>query len=150
MTHLMVREYKPEDYLGIEFQSREQTVFAGQPKMEWAIEHEKTGPARTVEDLDGQVVLCIGIHDFWRGTGQVWALFSPLARKYLEVPKIVLAMMESVIIQCGYERLQAVVDPLWPEAVHFMEMVNFKKEADMRKYGPNGADMALYAWVKGE
>jgi hypothetical protein len=46
--------------------------------------------------------------------------------------------------------LQAVVNPEWPEAVKFIEMLGFVKEADMKKYGPNGVDMALYAWVKGD
>ena len=150
MTHLTAREYRPEDFSETEFSPHEQCIVAEQPIGEWAKFHGKQGPARTVVDPDGAVVFCAGIHHFWHGTGEVWALFSPLARRYLETPRFAKQLLELYVARFGYERLQAVVNPDWPEAVRFIELLGFEKETLMKKYGPNGVDMVLYAWVKGD
>lgn len=148
MTHLKARDYRPEDFSDTEFSPHEQCAIRGQPIGEWAKTHGKRGPAYTVVDPEGRVVFCAGIHHFWHGTGELWGLFSPLAGRYLETPKFAKQLLELGARQLGYERIQAVVNPEWPEAVRFIELLGFKKETAMKKYGPNGVDMALYAWVK--
>lgn len=150
MTHLRARDYKPEDFANTEFSPHEQCVIQGQPIGEWAKIHGARGPAFTVVDEQDRVVFCAGVHHFWHGTGELWGLFSPLAKEYLETPTFAKELLGLGVIRFGYERLQAVVNPEWPEAVKFIELLGFRKEADMKKYGPNGVDMALYAWVKGD
>jgi hypothetical protein len=150
MTHLIARDYKPEDFSETEFSPHEQCVIVGQPIGEWARLHGNMGPAYTVVDPGGAVVFCAGVHHFWHGTGELWGLFSPLAKTYLETPAFAKQLLEVGVARFGYERLQAVVNPEWTEAVRFIKLLEFKKEVDMKKYGPNGVDMTLYAWVKGD
>jgi hypothetical protein len=69
MTHLIARDYRPEDFSETEFSPHEQCVIAGQPIGEWARIHGAKGPAYTVVNPDGAVVFCAGVHHFWHGTG---------------------------------------------------------------------------------
>jgi len=119
----------------------------GQPIAEWAVFKKKAGPAFTVEDPEGRIVFICGIHNMWPGVGEIWAVFSPLARKY---PYTWVAAKHLLALHMlNYVRLQAALDPKdCPEAIRFDERLGFKPEGLLRRYGPHGEDRILYALVK--
>ncbi len=149
MTKLKVRPYKPEDFLNIELMDYERKYRVGQPVELWAQAKEKAGPAFTVTDPEGEIVFCLGVHNMWSGVGEMWAAYSPLAKKYphtLEATRNILA-----IIFKDYVRLQASLDPVnCPEGIRLGEKTGFKPEGMMRRYGLHGEDMIMYALVREE
>ncbi len=152
MTKLSVRPYKAEDFLNIELMDYERKYREGQPVELLAQAKEKLGPAVTVSDPEGEIVFCCGIHDMWSvgsGVGEIWAVFSPLAKKY---PHTWIVAKELLDINFkDYVRLQAPLDPIsCPETIRFNERLGFKPEALMKRYGPHGEDMIMYALVKDE
>jgi len=149
VTNLAVRPYEPQDFVGIEVDPRVQETRSGQPVDVWAQYHLTHGPDGTVVDPDGRIVACIGVHHFWEGTGEVWIVLSPLAKKYVQTAFFLKAILSYGQKSLGYRRLQAAVREDWPEAVRLVELLGFRKETVMKGYGPNGIDQALYALVQG-
>lgn len=151
MTRLTVREYKPADFLNIELMEYERKYREGQPVELWAKIKKQIGPVVTVIDPDGEIVFCCGIHNMWPGVGEIWAVFSPLAKKYPHTWIVAKELLDSYFTQQDYVRLQAALDPLGcPEAIRFDERLGFKPEGLMKRYGPHGEDMILYSLVKEE
>ncbi len=152
MTKLSVRPYKAEDFLDIELMDYEREYREGQPIEVWAEYKEKAGPAVTVTDPQNRIVFICGIHDMWSlgsGVGEIWAVFSPLAKKYPHTWIVAKELLD--ITFKDYVRLQAALDPVGcPEAIRFDERLGFKPEFLMRRYGPHGEDMIMYALVKDE
>jgi hypothetical protein len=147
MTRLRIRDYEPQDFLDIELMDYEKRYREGMPITPWAKLKKYLGPAYTVVDAQGRIVFCTGIHDLWPGVGEIWAVFSPLAREYpytwIAAKKLLAGGMQM------YHRLQAPLDPVGcPEAIRFDERLGFKPEGMMRKYGPHGEDMIMYALVR--
>ncbi len=148
MTHLTVRDYSPEDFMSIECAEPTRLWREGQDKEAWAEIHKGAGPSATVVDPEGWIVFCCGIDEFWPGVGDLWAVFSPLARKYLETMPIARTMLRYYML--AYRRLQAAVDPEWRGVVQFVERLGFEREGIARALGPQGKDMAMYAFVREE
>ena len=148
MTRLSIRTYEPVDFLNIELMDYERKCRQAMPVFEWALFKKHAGPAATVVDPDGRIVFICGIHNLWPGVGEIWAVFSPLAKKY---PCTWVAAVELMALHSkDYVRLQAALDPSYPEAIRFNERLGFKPEGLMRRYGPHGEDRIMYAWVLGE
>ncbi len=147
MTKLSVRPYKAEDFLNIELMDYERECREGQPIEVWAEYKEKAGPAVAVTDPQNQIVFICGIHDMWPGVGEIWAVYSPLAKKY---PHTWIVSRELLDITFkDYVRLQAALDPVGcPEAIRFDERLGFKPEGMMPRYGYHGEDMIMYALVR--
>jgi len=94
-------------------------------------------------------VFCCGIHNMWPGVGEIWAVFSPLAKKYPDTWIIARQLLNQYFSQNGYVRLQAALDPEeCPESIRFDERLGFKPEGTLRNYGPHGEDRIMYALVK--
>ena len=147
MTKLSVRDYQPEDFLNIELMDYEKKCREGQPIEQWAQIKEKLGPAFTVIDPAGKIVFLCGIHDMWPGVGEIWAVFSPLAKKYPHTWIVAKELLD--ITFEDYVRLQAALDPVGcPEAIRFDERLGFKAEGLMSRYGFHGEDMIMYALVR--
>jgi RimJ/RimL family protein N-acetyltransferase len=149
VTHLKVRAYEPKDFVSIVLPELARLSHDGQCVEEWALYHQDHGPTCTVIDPDGAVVFCAGAHIRWHGMAEVWASFSLLARKYARTWHMVRVLIDNLYLHWECERIQAVVDPRWTEAVRIAERLGFKKECTMAKYGPNGQDMDLYALIGG-
>ena len=149
MTKLTVRPYEPVDFLNIELMDYEKKCREGQPIKQWAYIKKISGPAVTVVDPFGEIVFCAGIHNMWSGVGEIWAVFSPLAKKYPDTWIIARKLLNQYFSQNGYVRLQAALDPKeCPESIRFDERLGFKPEGLMRRYGTHGEDMIMYALVK--
>jgi len=149
MTKLTVRQYEPKDFLNIELMDYEKKCREGQPIEMWARIKKMAGPAVTVIDPENRIVFCCGIHDLWPGVGEIWAVFSPLSKKYPDTWIVARDLLNQHFSQNGYVRLQAALDPVdCPESIRFDERLGFKAEGLMRRYGPHGEDRILYALVK--
>ena len=148
MIKLIVREYKADDFATICLSKVEAANQIGQPIEEWGEYHKTHGPAATVTDQEDQVVFCFGIHHKWAGCGEVWAIYSPLAKKYANTLRVTKMLLGCLDRQFGYYRFQAAIDARFPETVRFIEHLGFRQEGVMRRYGPHGEDRILYALVK--
>jgi len=150
LTRLQMRVYKPEDFLAIEPLDSEKKNREGQDVAKWAELHGKAGPAMTCVDLQGEIVFCCGVHDFWPGVGEVWASFSPLARRYPHTLQAIKWVLHELCFKkFNYRRIQAVVGLDDNAAIRFDEKhLGFKKEGIMRRYGPHGEDRILYALLR--
>ncbi len=156
MTKLSVRPYIAEDFLDIELMDYEREYRVGQPVELWAQAKEKLGPAVTVSDPEGEIVFCLGVHNMWNmwdtpsgKVGEMWAVFSPLAKKYPHT--LVVARDLLAILFKDYVRLQASLDPVnCPESIRLGERLGFKPEFLMRRYGPHGEDTMMYSLVREE
>lgn len=147
MTKLSVRPYEPEDFMNIELMDYEKKCREGQPVEMWAQIKKTAGPAVTVVDPQDQIVFCCGIHNMWHGVGEIWAVFSPLAKKYAHTWVVAKHLLD--ITFKDYVRLQAPLEPIGcPEAIRFDERLGFRPEGLMKRYGPHGEDMIMYALVK--
>lgn len=147
MTKLTVRNYRPEDFLNIELMDYERKCREGQPVKWWSQIKETVGPAVTVVDPQDRIVFCCGIHNMWTGVGEIWAVFSPLAKKYPHTWIVAKELLE--INFKDYVRLQAALDPEdCPESIRFDERLGFKPEGTLKRYGPHGEDRVMYALVK--
>jgi hypothetical protein len=147
MTRLRIRDYEPRDFLDIRPSEYERNYRKGMPVAQWATLKKHLGPAYTAVDAEGQIVGCFGVHNMWPGVGEIWAVFSPLAGRY---PYVLVAAKRMIAgLMQIYRRLQAPLDPIaCPEAIRFDERLGFKPEGMMRKFGPHGEDMIMYALVK--
>ncbi len=147
MTKLTVRPYEAADFLNIELMDYERKYREGQSLGMMAEYKEKAGPAVTVTDPQNQIVFICGIHDMWPGVGEIWAVFSPLAKEYPHTWIVAKELLD--ITFRDYVRLQAALDPVGcPEAIRFDERLGFKPEGLMTRYGFHGEDMIMYALVR--
>ncbi len=148
MTELTLRAYDPQDFLAIEVDEYVRQAQENQPVEQWATYHKTHGPAITIVDPEERIVVCVGVRHLWEGVGEIWMVFSPLAAKYPRTVSFLRTMIAYLQEVMGYHRLQATIDTSWAAAIRFVEHMGFIKEAVMKRYGPNGADHALYALIQ--
>ena len=146
MTKLTVREYEVEDFTNIQLKDYEKRNRDGQPVDVWARTHKAAGPSFTVTDRQGEIVFCLGVHNLWPGVGELWLTTSPLAAAYPNSWIVGRGLVD--MIRSGYVRLQAVVDPLFSEAMRVMEHLGFTHEGILRRYGPHGEDQVMCAAIR--
>ena len=146
MTRLKIRDYEPQDFLDIEVMEHDMEFRMGMPLADWAVFKKHAGPAYTLLDADGKILVCSGVHNMWSGVGEAWAVFSPDAGNHPHM--WVLAKQVMTGWKQIYHRLQAALDVNYPQAIRFDERLGFKPEGLMRRYGPHGEDRIMYAWVR--
>lgn len=94
----------------------------------------RMGPAWTGIADEGPVG-CAGVRILWKGTGEAWALFTPLLWKYrFSVQKAVLRYLDSIEREYGLERIQAQVDESHPRALEWAHSLGFEEEGLMMYY----------------
>jgi RimJ/RimL family protein N-acetyltransferase len=144
-----MRAYKPEDFLTMEILESEKKNREGQDVARWAELYATAGPAVTFTDPEGGIVFCCGVTDLWPGVGQVWALFSPLARRYPHTLQAMKWVLRHFFEKRGYVRLQTMVAVDNEAAIRFDEKhLDFKREGIMRRFGRHGEDYILFALLK--
>jgi len=142
----MTREFVPEDML--KFTCLDPHIMAEEEGIDPIVSakwHISQGPCATIEE-GGAVQACGGIWIFWPGTAQAWVRFNlPCALSTLrEVTRRMLSWAD----QYQLNRIQATTLTGWKEGEKFLASLGMKPEGIMRKYGPNGLDSTLYAWVR--
>jgi hypothetical protein len=148
VNHVIVREMEPVDCLSIDATEEIKASWEHDDPKVWAQVHKIGGPCRTICDLDGKILACVGVHTMWKGTGEVWVIFSqdipPMV--YFEIKRLLVYLQEHY----GYRRLQATVRPDFPSAVRLAEHLGFKNEGTLEAYGPHGKDCVMYALIRKE
>jgi L-amino acid N-acyltransferase YncA len=99
----------------------------------------------------GELIGIGGFSPHWPGVESVWFFAVPGAlhgRVIGLVARSIRAMLREAVTQRGVWRLQAGVHTHDRQAVTFVEHFAFQREGLMRRFGPDGADWWMYAWVK--
>ena len=106
---------------------------------------EKSKYAYTIR-VDGRVVACVGVVEFWQGRGEAWTVIDRnCKREFISIHRTV----KSLLKICPTDRVEAVVDLGFDAGHRWMDLLGFKLEAPiMAKYRQNGAHCSLYARVK--
>lgn len=93
---------------------------------------------------NGHLIFCCGIYPIWEGMGEAWFLPSPTLAKYkIATVKILLDRLYFIADKFQLQRIQATADCEIPRDKKFLELVGFKEEARMKRYGPNKNDFYL-------
>jgi hypothetical protein len=140
------REMMPSDFVKINaVDSKINDELRGQNLMVVARAHIARGPCATIE-CDGKILACGGIHIRWPGCAEAWVRFSlptgPLVA--MGVRDILRGWMESE----NLNRVDAHTLVDWKEGRKFLEWMGMSFECIMKRFGPQGEDRALYAWVR--
>lgn len=104
------------------------------------------GPAWSAFDINEQIVGCGGLSEDHPGCVTGWTLLDPVRSG----PHMLALTREArkQFAACKVHRIQAHVDPNFPPAVRWIKLLDFQYEGLMRKWSPDGRDMALWAMVK--
>lgn len=149
MTELKIIPFKAAHFMNISLGPEATRAREGQQVGIWAKAHEIGAVAYTLV-ADGNIIGCAGIHTLWPGTGEGWAVVSPLAKNYIRAAIMARKGLIEAFKEHGYNRIHAAIDPEWDTAVQFAEWLGFKSEGLMKKYGPNGRDKVLCAYTGGD
>lgn len=128
MKKIDTREFKMEDLKDSIFKTLLQTNL--------------NGPAFTGYDPETRdVVFCCGVQKIFNHSGEAWVVLQDKSyigsfRKVKEILFFLLGI---------FSRIQAVVDKNTPESIRFVEHLGFEREGELRRYGPHGEDMIMYA-----
>ena len=89
--------------------------------------------------------------DIWKGVGEAWLVGSKILNdRGIFLTRIISRRFKVIIKTQKYKRIQCVVHNKWKSSQKFVELLGFKNEGLMRKYGPDGFDYLRYAIVIGE
>ncbi len=96
--------------------------------------------------VEGRVVACTGVFEYWPGRGEVWAILDKDCKEeFLYIHKAAKRFFEV----CPVNRIEATVELGFPEGHRWMRLLGFELEAPvLKKYFPNGSDCSLYAKVR--
>lgn len=94
--------------------------------------------------VDGNVIACIGLINFWPTRRYVWAFLAPSAERHK------IALFKAIRLWLKYHgtgRLESAVVPTNMKDVRFAERLGFRSEGLMEKWTPEGNDVYLYARI---
>lgn len=96
-------------------------------------------------EIDGRIVACCGLVEYWKGRGEVWAVIDRESGRYFVA---LFKAMKYIFANLKCKRIEVVVRLDYPQAHRLVQMLGFKIEAPiMENYSPAGYDCALYARV---
>lgn len=141
-----IRKYQPEDFLTIKRRDFDALAFMHFPNPKAIASRLAKGPAFTM--LNGNIIACAGVLPLWKGSGEGWAVTSPLVEKYpVTFAKSVFLKITEIIEEMQLIRLQTVVDAEHTVSQNWLKRMGFKDEGLMRKY-LGGRDFYRYAWIR--
>jgi hypothetical protein len=96
--------------------------------------------------VDGRLLLCFGLVEFWQGRGEVWAILDKNCKKeFVQIHGVAKRFLDFVPVK----RVEASVDCHFKAGHRWVKSLGFKLEAPYREaYLPNGMATALYARVR--
>lgn len=107
---------------------------------------EASGKAWSAFDEEERIVGCAGLAQDHPQCVTGWTLLSPqLSGQHM------LAITRECRRQfaaCEARRIQAHVDPNFAPAVRWVELLGFQYEGLLRRFSPDGRDMAMYSRVR--
>jgi hypothetical protein len=141
---VIVAPFHPAHLLEIRAQPAQPKDFALFSDPEYG-EQLLAGDAFSVFDAAGQVQAVLGVAPLWENRGAAWAVLSG------ECGPVFVAMhkqAKAYFDRCRFARVEAYIDPNFPQAVRWIELLGFQREGLMRKFTPAGADNYLYSRVR--
>ena len=143
---MIKREMMPSDFLKVMSPSpRLDDEQKGQDLLKVARVHIAKGPCATIE-RDGKILACGGIWIRWKGCAEAWVRFTLPTGPH--VAQGVASILRGWIESEGLVRVDAHTLVDWEQGRNFLEWMGMHFECVMRKFGPNGEDRALYAWIR--
>lgn len=96
--------------------------------------------------IEGRVLLCGGIIQYWEGRGEAWSFIAADCKKdFYRIHKIVKRFFEL----SDLKRIEATVDYNFTQGHRWIKSLGFVCEAPLLKsYLPNGGDSSLYVRVR--
>lgn len=139
---------KPDDILSFEIQSEQESylemglqVFATIDPV--TLRHY----ARTLM-VDWKPIGVIGVSPQWEGVAWGWAFLGVEARKWpLFITRTARTMIEKAHQHLSLRRMHVSVNVDHTNALDWAEILHFKVEGIMKKYGPGGEDCYMMARV---
>jgi hypothetical protein len=93
-------------------------------------------------------VMCIGLALYWPGTAEAWMVLDQEIRQYpYDAFRKVKDALEYFTRRLRLHRVQAMSSEDWGAGRHFVEKLGFKTEGVMRRAGPAGENVVMYARV---
>jgi len=120
------------------------------PKHDWKDHINKVAGYDAWTGLDsGHIIGCAGIFPMWEGVGEAWFIGADRIKAHsLSTIKFIKKVFKDKQDEGEYVRLQANVRADWPKAIKFAELVGFKKEGYMKKFGPDGLDYLIMGRIR--
>jgi hypothetical protein len=96
--------------------------------------------------LGDEVMLSAGVHQYWDGRGEAWAMFNNNCKKhFLTLHNIIKRYFDLT----SYRRIEAAVEVDFEPGHRWVKALGFQLEANVLKsYTPDGKDCSLYAKIK--
>lgn len=109
------------------------------------------GPAFTGRLEDGRLLGCAGLMVQVPWVADGWMIPTDLVRKYpIAFHKVVREAFCQLVSSLQLARVQVAVDASMPSRCAWIERMGFTREGLMRKFGPHGEAMYLYALIPGD
>ena len=111
-----------------------------------SMEYAAKSPHSYTAIHEGIVMLSAGVHEYWEGRGEAWAMFNEHCKPHF-------VTLHSIIKRYFHitpiRRIEAAVELDFEPGHRWVKALGFQKEADILKsYTPMGKDCSLYARVK--
>lgn len=143
---IRVEAFEPEHAMGI--REAVEGPFDEEQKKEWCAARS-LGPAYTIFDQDGRVLVCLGVQILWGRVGECWSVFSPEARKHPKaITEVTIKYLTRIVADFNLERLQAYARTDLKPAWKWLEVLGFEREGCLRKFGRDGSDQYIYGMVR--
>jgi hypothetical protein len=113
-------------------------------RRERKLQAAKAGMAFTVFN-EGELVCSAGLAVLWPGVAEAWALFTPLVKELTrEMIRVLKRGLEELAGSLKLHRIQTAVQADFLQGRKFIQVLGFKEEGHMEKYGADGADYFRY------
>lgn len=94
----------------------------------------------------GQIVGAGGVMIPYPGVGEAWAIGTPLVYQHkMFFHRTVKRLLKMVVDQQNLRRIQVCVLSTYEQGQTWVEALGFSREAVLKKYSPNGADVVVYS-----
>jgi hypothetical protein len=137
-----IRPYVPDDFLAIDLQPMQKILSFGGQTEDCARGLHQSQEAYTVT-IDGEVMACIGLVEFWPGRRMAWAYLSGrIGRQMVELTWKIRRWLR----YHGEGRIEAYIDPKHAAAERWAMLLGFQREGALSEWIP-GKDYDMYARI---
>lgn len=124
---------------------RRASSFMGQTVTQAQVESLEAGEHTYTIFIDGKVMLCGGVTEYWRNRGEAWAILDPECRsEFVTIHSTVKRFFDL----CPVRRIEAAVDVNFDRGHRWVRALGFEFEARLKKFLPDGQDVFFYSRVR--
>ena len=144
MRNVEIRKLKAEDVAAL-LALKASSLIGAEVLEEQAKSLENTLHAKSVF-VDGNLIMCGGVTEYWSGRGEAWALFNPAGRKYFAtIQKATITFFK----ECPIKRVEAAVACDFTIGRRWVETLGFTLDCErLKAFFPNGGDASLYSRIR--